>query len=342
MNQKSVFFLFGLSALLMLNACKKDDTGATSYTGGILVLNEGNFLSSNASVSFLDAGGNITNNIFGLANNNLILGDVAQSIDIENGKAYIVLNNSNKLVIADAETFVYDTVVENLTLPRQVLVEGNYAYISQYVSYSGNGNLIKIDLSTYTVAGTATLGYLPDRFIIENGKAFVTNSSDATVSVVDINTMNTLASIQVGDWPNSLVVFNGSLYVLAGGVPSFAGTQTTGKIMKVDMASYAVTEEYNFNDTTFHPNLLIHAGTKMLFHNSGGIYAYSPAMTYVNTPVISRYAYGLAYSSSLQRIYVSDAGSFLSGSNIIWFDGSTYAALDSATAEIGANNFFFN
>ena len=79
-------FLTVLAGALFFVSCSDDDVErgtadpAITYNHGIVVLNEGNFNDGNASVSYIAEDFSINqNNIFGLANNNRPLGDVAQS-----------------------------------------------------------------------------------------------------------------------------------------------------------------------------------------------------------------------------------------------------------------------
>jgi hypothetical protein len=89
----SGLFVIALNAFLIFTSCKKDNPYAINITNGALIVNEGNYLKSNASVSYLNfADNSIVNNIFTLVNNRS-LGDVLQSICIDNTNAYLVVNS---------------------------------------------------------------------------------------------------------------------------------------------------------------------------------------------------------------------------------------------------------
>ena len=96
--------------LLLLASCKKDTPAVDNNPDiikehGVFIVNEGNYTWSNASVSFYNfVNGQYFEDVFDEVNNRP-LGDVAQSIAVSNGKAYIVVNNSNKIEIVDLNYF---------------------------------------------------------------------------------------------------------------------------------------------------------------------------------------------------------------------------------------------
>ena len=75
----------------------------------MLVLNEGNFQFSNASLTFYDPiADTVCNNLFYKVND-APLGDVGESMTLVDGKLYIVVNNSNLIYKVDANSIVCDT-----------------------------------------------------------------------------------------------------------------------------------------------------------------------------------------------------------------------------------------
>ncbi|MBC7641828.1 MAG: hypothetical protein H7174_05740, partial [Flavobacterium sp.] len=121
-------FLITIISVLFLVSCSKDElevpvyTSKGTYDSGVLVLNEGAFMSSNSSVSFISFDLNtVQNNIFSLANPSLVLGDVAQSIGFNGDLAYIVVNNSNKIRIVNRYTMANVAVITaGLNNPRYI------------------------------------------------------------------------------------------------------------------------------------------------------------------------------------------------------------------------------
>ena len=94
---KNYLFIFILFAFY---SCVKDRPNSTpqpavqlSSQKKVYVINEGNFMSSNSSISLYDPGSNSVIENFYQSQNNAILGDVAQSISYFNSQFYTVVNN---------------------------------------------------------------------------------------------------------------------------------------------------------------------------------------------------------------------------------------------------------
>ena len=74
----------------------------SSFENGVFIIHEGNFQGGNASLSFLNYfTGIMSNGVFSSANNDVPLGDVGQSMEVHNGKGFIVVNNSGKIEVVD-------------------------------------------------------------------------------------------------------------------------------------------------------------------------------------------------------------------------------------------------
>ena len=88
----------------------------------VYVINEGNFGSGNASVSLFDTGNNtVIENFYQTQNSSSpLVGDVAQSLSNINSKFYLVVNNSGKIIVCDAQ-FKKVTQITNLSSPRYIL-----------------------------------------------------------------------------------------------------------------------------------------------------------------------------------------------------------------------------
>ncbi|MBO6025662.1 MAG: DUF5074 domain-containing protein [Bacteroidales bacterium] len=194
---------------------------------GVLVLNEGNFTYANASLTFYDPETNeVKNNVF-MEANDVPIGDVGQSLTLLDGKLYIVVNNSNYIYKADAETFVCDLdqpyMISGFNSPRIMLpVAPDKAYVSDIVGT----NLWVINPQTMTHTGTVAMGKSTEHMLRVGDALFVTNWSryyvpgmvNNTVQVVDINSDTKVADIEVGYEPNFLVLDkNGYIWVMCEG-----------------------------------------------------------------------------------------------------------------------------
>ena len=101
-NSNKLFKLTIFLITIIIASCTKDNPRplipvSEKYDDGIFVTCEGNFNSANGSLSFISDDGVVENNIFNNVNG-FPLGDVVQSITIIDTTAYIVVNNSGKVV----------------------------------------------------------------------------------------------------------------------------------------------------------------------------------------------------------------------------------------------------
>ncbi len=206
--------------IIILSGCSKDNPDpilSGKYTNGYFVTNEGNFGNGNGSISFIDDFGNVENNVFA-NNNSQLLGDVVQSMNIFNEKAYIVVNNSGKIIVSSLDSMNYLTTID-VTSPRYLTqVSESKAYVTDW----GVNGVHVLNLDNNTIRTTISCGIGPEAIVVNNGYAYVCNVGgwglDNTVSIINTSTDIVETILTVGDKPNSLVVdANGAIWVLSGG-----------------------------------------------------------------------------------------------------------------------------
>jgi len=105
------FLAFFVSfCLLSFFSCQQETItptieAAAGFKKGVFITNEGQFTSGNASVTFYDVDQQtVQEKIFSAANDQP-LGDVLQSITVVENKAYLILNNSQKIEIVNTTDF---------------------------------------------------------------------------------------------------------------------------------------------------------------------------------------------------------------------------------------------
>ena len=171
---KNNFLIIILSAALLMS-CQNDSINPNIpiglYDNGYFVTNEGNFGTGNGSVSFIDESGLVSNNVFEQTNS-FSLGDVVQYMQIINDNAYIVVNNSSKIEVANIDSMTYIATINGLTSPRYILqVSQEKAYVSDW----GIGGLHVIDLNTNSTISTINTGQGPEKMLLKGNKAYVCN-----------------------------------------------------------------------------------------------------------------------------------------------------------------------
>lgn len=304
----------------------------------VYIVNEGIFNSGNASVTLYDTGNDAVVENFYQTQNNSNVGDVAQSLSKINGKFYLVVNNSGKIIVLD-EQFKKTTQITNLSSPRYILpVTNQKAYVSDY-----SGNAISIvDLNTNTKISTIPCPGFTEEMVLIYNKAFVTNVKRNYVYT--INTINDTKtdSINVGPGAGSIVIDkNDKIWVLGSGDGQ---NNVAAKLSKIDPVTSQVEVAYTFgaNDSPFH--LCLNKTKDTLYFIKGGIYRM--AITDAGLPPNAFIAkgtknfYGIGINPNNHTIYTSDALDYISNSNIYVYDAAGNEKKHFKAGLI-ANGFYF-
>ena len=259
--KKANLFLISIVAALLFS-CKPDkpavNPSAYALGSGVLVLNEGNYQFSNASLSFYDpVADTVVNNLFYKVND-APLGDVAESMALVDGKLYIVVNNSNLIYKVDANTMVCDTTkpfkLGDFYSPREMcFVSPEKAYVTDIM---GTGLWI-INPKDMSHAGSIEMGKSTEKMVAVGNELYVSNWSNYyvpgmeknTVQVVDMNNDVKVAEIQVGKEPNTMAVDkNGHVWVLCEGAVWEADGENPS-LWEINPMLKTVEKRYEFDGT---------------------------------------------------------------------------------------------
>ena len=225
------FSLFYLACLILAvaSSCREDfyiipsqnqDTGVAPTRGdivGMYVLNEGNMGSNKASIDYLDLDENkptvhYLRNIYSERNPNVVkeLGDVGNDIKIYGSKLWIVVNVSNKVEVATADSCKRITQI-NIPNCRYLAFKDGFAYVSSYVGPVKLdqdvplGMVYKVDTVDFKKKDSVVVGYQPEGLCIVDNKLYVANSGgyrapnyDNTLSEIDLTTFKEIRKIKVG------------------------------------------------------------------------------------------------------------------------------------------------
>lgn len=227
MRQATLYLFF---ILMLLSACRHDDyiiysidedTGGKTVKSeivGMYLLNEGNMGSNKCTLDYLDLSGNTETvhyyrNIYAERNPSTVkeLGDVGNDLKIHDNKLWMVINCSNKVEVATADSC---RRLAKIDIPncRYIAFDDNYAYVSSYVGpvqISTNtqlGRVYKIDTRTYQKVDSIEVGYQPEELCIVGNKLYVANSGgyrvpqyDHTISIIDLSAFKEEKKIDVAD-----------------------------------------------------------------------------------------------------------------------------------------------
>ena len=194
---------------LFFISCSNDDDIVNSEW--IIIACEGNYGSSNGSIYLI--------NQFGEMDSIPNLGDVVQSVEVNNDKLFVLVNNSHKL-------HVFDINSDGISLPgieldlnnssqREMLVDNDRVYFTNW-----NTKDVKyLNLFNYKIEKLVDLEGLPEGIIKKENDLFIAinmnedYSSANKVVRYDINQNNIVDVINVGEGPQDLEFHNNELYV---------------------------------------------------------------------------------------------------------------------------------
>jgi DNA-binding beta-propeller fold protein YncE len=313
--------------MLGLFACSENpvDTVFFDFTGnhGVYIVNQGNFMYGNSSLSFYDpATKRVVNHVF-QARNGAPLGDVAQSMTIWNNLGFIVVNNSGKIYIIDSSTAEYKGSITGLSSPRYVrIINPRKAYITDLYSRK----ITIFDPSTFTITGeirvnnsTSKFNQHPTEQMIQYKNLVFTNcwSYDNKILVIDTNTDQLVDSIEVFKQPNSLVIDKeNKIWVLTdGGFEGSAYGYERPGLLKIDADTREIERTFRFALGEHPLGLCLNASKDSLLFLNRHVWKMAitdkklPEQPFITSANVNLYGgfYSLAIDPSNSEIYVGDA-----------------------------------
>ncbi|MCL8538872.1 MULTISPECIES: DUF5074 domain-containing protein [Chryseobacterium] len=348
----TVFFAF---VLLFNISCSSDSNEIPvpqlTYQNGYFIANEGNFNSNGANVMFLTRDLALKqDDIYGFNNktgnnSNEILGDVLQTIAINGKYAYLVVNNSNKIVVVDRITFKKVAVItDQINNPRGITFANGFIYVSNTNFSTGVYSVTKYKISDFSFVSKMDFTEVADKIVEAGGNVFVQNASSGYGNKITyINTSNdakteiTIPNGQIG----RTVSYNSDVYTIS-------GTATDSYIYKISSTG-ALSPVITLTGIANGTNLQIDNG-KFYFSSGNKIYTTSvtaptvPANAFI-TVQDNGPAYFVLYGFSVVdgRIFTSDVKGFKANSEMSVYSAATGAKISSFnTGGLGANSAVVN
>ncbi len=292
-----------------------------NFNHGFFVLCEGTFGAGNASVSFFDKSTNVMYNDVYKANNNLFLGDQAQSFFYFGNKIYIVVQNSQKIEVVDARDFKKHATIQSdwLQSPRYFIgISENIGFVSDWQS----DGVVKINLKTGNAEQLIPTGEDPEQMYLLDNQLFVCNSGyasvqgkDSTVAVIDIEKNQLIKKITVGKRPEKIVKdHKGQLWVSCKGIKKYdakgeidESKSSAGSFWRIDPSQMKSEFMYAIPKTSETPiNMTISTNKKSIYYSSGGA-IYKVNITQPNFEpknILQKNAYGLGIDSENGHLIV--------------------------------------
>lgn len=341
-------FIFGFVLLFSISCTSEyeETIPEITYQNGLLITNEGNFGSPNADVTFITKDLSLMQNDIYKANNNKEnLGDVLQTMVLNGDKAYLLLNNSNKIQIVDRYSFKKaGEITAQLNNPRYMAIANGNLYVSndkyggaKFVNVyklSDNSFVKKIDF-----ASTSTV----ERVVEAGGNIFVQNASYGFGNTITkINTTTNAIEGTPTPMPNGditkTITYNSNVYVIAQGTAD-------SYIYQINPAG-SIVKTTTLTGIANGTNLQIDGG-RFYFTSSNKVYSMDMNATAAPAnPIITAVDGGAnftlyGFSVIDGRIFTSDVKGFTQPSEItVYTTGGT--VISKFTAGMGATSVYKN
>ena len=279
---------------------------------GIFITCEGNFMYGNGSLSFYHPEKKeVTNHLF-QARNNAPLGDVVQSLAQYRNSLFIVVNNSGKIVVADARTVEFKGIISGLTSPRYIhFVSEEKAYISDlYASH-----ITIFNPKTLEITGTIDLeGYSSEQMVQIGKYVFVSHWVNGEhILVIDAETDELVDKIKVPAQPKDLRVDkNGKIWALCGG--SYVNVEVEenlSALVRIDPETRTMEQIYRFSEGMFSSGLEMNAAGDTIYYLNKGLFKMAansrhlPDSAFI--PENDKLFYHLAVDPRTGEMYIADA-----------------------------------
>ena len=309
-----------ISVFIAFSSCDKENgpqqdltTPPENLTGGVIVLNEGLFNANNASLTYRDQKGNLSQNVFQSINNRS-MGDVLQSYAQTESSIYLVLNNSGKIEKISRASLTSELVMNGFSSPRYMLPleDGKTAWVSNLMLDSSENEIDVVNLETGVIKTSIPVMGWCEQMIRDGSTIYIANTGSNQLIVTNGIKVN---RVDLPPQPIDLVQdANGSIWILCTG--GFSGGRAA--LCKFNPVNQKVESILRFSNPFAYPSkLTINSDGTMLYFLEGGLYKMNITDPEIpSEPLIEAsangYFYGLGVQPGSDQIYVGDAKDFQS------------------------------
>ena len=266
------------------------------------------------------------------------------------------MNISNTIEIVNRYTMVsVATISTGLSNPRYIVFSNGKGYVTNW----GDGTdasddyVAVIDPISNAITTTIPVTEGPEKIIENAGTLYVAHSGGynfgKTISVINTTT-NAVSSILVGDIPNAMQIDGSSLWISCAGNPNYAPTETSGKLVQINITNNQLVKSFDFGDATKHPANLVIADSKLFYTLNSGVYSMA-----INATVLPTEPKFIVNIPTLYGFAIKNFQIYVSGYNIYDQNGTVniYSLGNSGnspigtlqkshTVGIGPSGFYFN
>ena len=303
-------------------SCQEEQIQITAtLLSDLLIINEGNIGSGSGSISRYNPQTKRVNNNLFLQANGTPIGNIAQSAFQIGTKAYVVINNSNKIEVIDINNFSSLHTITGFNSPRSFLpINQNTAYVTDLYA-----NPIQIvNLNSNSITASIPLSGWTEDLLLHNDSVYVCDMTNDNLLIIDPNNNSLVDSIKVGESPNSIVIDKDSMIwiMCSGGFSS-----SNPKLIKFNPQTRTIETIFTFPNIAESPgNLKINATGDQLYFINSNIYKTSIYANSINTtPIITSNGnkfYEIGISPITEEIFISDAIDYIQDGIIFRYSSS--------------------
>lgn len=333
-----------LFASTFFSSCKKNDEEEADVTADIFITCEGPFGAGTGTISKYNVTSKAVQNDAFKTVNGFDLGNTVQSVSVFNDRAYIVVNNANKIEVTTASTLSTVGQITGLNDPRNFLgISDDKGYVTEWGN--GQGQVMVINLQTLMVIDSIPCDSGAENMIRKGDYVYVTNSggfgNSNKVTVINPSTDEVVTSITVGANPTGIVTdADGKIWVLCNG--TFGNLD--GSLVRISTTNNVVDRTIPTQLDYYQARLTTNKEKNKLFFSVGDkTFAHSiSATTFNNSPWVTRGFYSIATDLNNNILYCADPKDYVSNGWILRYDLTTNAVLDSFETGVIPGNFYFN
>jgi hypothetical protein len=320
-------FLYLTPLFVVFSSCMKEERVSAIFneeSHGVFVLNEGRFWQDEASLSYYNPDSSIVKNkVFVNANDVETLGDVAQSMVVNDTVAFIVINNSGKIYAIHTQTFKFLGAITGLISPRYMhFINDTKAYVTDLYGK----NIYIVNPTTFTITGNISVDnnsndfyqHSTEQLIQYNEFVFVNCwSYDNQILIINSNTDELVDSIEVPIQPKKMVMdkFDNIWVITDGGYDGNPYGHETPALLSIDPETREIVKEFRFDIETSPADIAINNTRDTLYFINGDLYRFAvlsdnnPEL-FIETPYTGAYTRGfsaLGIDPENNDIYLADA-----------------------------------
>ena len=361
LKQKKRLFYPTIIALALVS-CGKDPEPSQPYDDGVLIINAGNFLDNNGSLSLLRRDTKTADlDVFAKENARPITGGISGYAEID-GKGLILVDNAaaglDKVEIVNARTLksVATLTAPDIENPRAVVGVGtNKAYVSCWGAtgsganfFANPGYVAVIDLTTNKLIKKIAVQKGVEGIVIMGNQAFVGGTGgDRLINVIDMARDEATATIAAGAGNAGVLRLDANNKIW-----TFVGREA----VRIDPTSRTVESRIRVGtSTTKSPgNLTMSADKRTIyfthtffdaadnFKQKGEMYSFNiaDAVIAANAPVASRVFTGLGCDPKSNLLYAGVTPSFKQAGFVFRYQPNGQL-IDSVRVEIAPSGFWF-